>query len=111
MRSCNRRRRDTSTKKHNLRNKKGEVIDDYKYMLKCSRVMQVFKSSCLRSALRRDPESAQFLTRRDHRVMATGFSTRKRLGIESRLTSITTPERSVRRRLEEKCQSACEPCE
>ena len=104
---CNRRRIENkpTTSKH--RDATGNVINEYKSQLKCSRVMQVFKSSCLRSELRRDPESSQYLTRRDHMLKDTGFATGKRKVVESRLAHLDDENRSIRRRLESKC----EPCE
>ena len=87
------------------RNKNGDVIKEYKTQLKCSRVMQVFKNSNLRQALRQSEESQDYLQRRDFRVAATGFSTLGRPKGESRLAHIADEDRSVRKRLE------CKPCD
>lgn len=86
--------------KSRLRNSKGEIIKEYTSQLKRSRVVQTYKNSVLRSELRRDPDSAQYLTRRDHLLSDTGFATnRSRAGVESRLVHICDEDRSVRKRL------------
>lgn len=77
--------------------------------MKCSRVLQVYKKSCLRDALRRDEDSQQYLTRRDHVIAKTGFSTSRRKGSVSRLAHITDKDRCIKTRLAMKGES-CEPC-
>ena len=102
---CNRRRVEKESSRSKRRNKNGDVIKEYKTQLKCSRVMQVFKNSNLRQALRQSEESQDYLQRRDYRVAATGFSTLGRPKGESRLAHIADEDRSVRKRLE------CRPCD
>ena len=75
-------------KTHKRRDKKGQVIKEYTTKLKVSRVMQVYKSSVLREALRRDPESAEFVTRRDFKIQSTGFATEEKVGVASRLAEV-----------------------
>eukprot|EP00965_Chrysotila_dentata_P076667 2530968-Pleurochrysis_carterae.AAC.1 len=55
-----------------------------------SRVMQVFRSACVREALRRDPESEAYMQRRDYLLRANGFasSNMKAKSEASRLYSI-----------------------
>ena len=85
---CNRQRVKEKESKCRRRNKHGEVIKEYTSRLKQGRVLQVFKLSCLKEALRRDPESAQFLSRRDHRIGTTGLAVPAKMGVESRLAEI-----------------------
>eukprot|EP00965_Chrysotila_dentata_P092191 3043417-Pleurochrysis_carterae.AAC.1 len=42
-----------------------------------SRFMQVFRSVCVREALRRDPESEAYMQRRDYLLRANGFASSK----------------------------------
>ena len=66
----------------------GQIIKEYATQLKVSRVMQVFKSSVLKETLRRDPESAEFVTRRDFKIQRTGFATSAKVGVASRLSNV-----------------------
>lgn len=65
-----------------------KIIKEYTSQLKVSRVMQVFKSSVLKETLRRDPESAEFVTRRDFKIQRTGFAISAKVGVASRLANV-----------------------
>ena len=79
------------------------MIKEYTAKLKVSRVMQAFKSQALKEALRRDPKSAQLLTRRDHVIKDTGFVTGNgKVGVESRLAHLMQEE-TIKKKLALKC--------
>eukprot|EP00965_Chrysotila_dentata_P256189 6212466-Pleurochrysis_carterae.AAC.1 len=50
----------------------GEVVREWAQSLSISRVMQVYRSACIREALRRDEKSEPYLQRRDHMLRAIG---------------------------------------
>jgi hypothetical protein len=86
---CNRQRLKRDPSKAKRRNSKGEIVKEWKQKLTISRIMQVFKKSVLREALRRDPDSAKYLQRKDFVTKSTGFVTGDRkVGVVSRLSGV-----------------------
>ena len=109
---CNRLCKAKTESTHKKQDKTGGVIKEWRQKLSVSRVMQTFKSSVLREALRRDPDSQQYLTRRDHVVANHGFVTKggaRAMGIESRLAKLgenpvkTIVEERIRVKKGEEC--------
>eukprot|EP00965_Chrysotila_dentata_P067134 2222217-Pleurochrysis_carterae.AAC.1 len=73
-RCCRKRKLGASASTHCLRDSGGAVVKQWTQKLTVSRVMQVFRSSCVRESLRRDPLSMPYLQRRDYRIKENGFA-------------------------------------
>ena len=64
---------DGKVRTYTRRDANGVIKKQWKQnALKCSRVMQAFRSECVRERILRDPESAIFLQRKHHRLIGKG---------------------------------------
>ena len=61
---------------HHKRDASGAVVKSWTQILTCSRVMQAFRSECVRERIIRDPASEKYLQRKHFRLLTAGRSSK-----------------------------------